>query len=81
MFLTASSFSLLRWYACSACRPAARAGIGATARRWRAMRRSLLAPLLYLVGGAAAFVMPELSLAIQVIVPLIYIVPQRMEGT
>jgi uncharacterized membrane protein len=77
MFLTASSFSLLRWYAClhagllreTTPRPAA----------WQAMRRSLLAPLLYFAGGAAAFVVPELSLAIQVLVPLIYIVPQRME--
>ena len=79
MFLTASSFSLLRWYACLHG-GLLREGTPRLAAR-QAMRRSLLAPLLYFIGGAAAFVVPGLSLAIQVLVPLIYIVPQRMEGT
>ncbi len=77
MFLTASSFSLLRWYACfhaGLLRP----GMPRFAAS-QAMRRSLLAPLLYLIGGLAAFVVPAVSLAIQVVVPLIYIVPQRMD--
>ena len=78
MLLTASSFSLLRWYACfhaGLLRP----GISPRAAR-QAMRRSLLAPLLYLIGAVAAFVVPALSLAVQVVVPIIFIVPQRIEG-
>jgi TMEM175 potassium channel family protein len=77
MFLTASSFSLLRWYA------SFRAGLvrpGIEHRTLRqAMRRSLLAPLLYLLGCLAAFYVPLASLAIQVLVPLIYFVPHRMD--
>lgn len=78
MLLTASSFSLLRWYACFRA-GLLRPGISGLAAR-QAMRRSLLAPLLYLIGCVAAFVVPALSLAIQVVVPIIYIVPQRIEG-
>ncbi len=78
MLLTASSFSLLRWYACF---PAGllRAGIGHREAR-QAMRRSLLAPLLYLIGCLAAFAAPAVALTIQVLVPLIYIAPHRMDA-
>lgn len=77
MLLTASSFTLLRWYACvhaGLLRP----GIGRRAAT-RAVYRSLLAPLLYLLGTVAAFATPWVSLAIQVLVPLMFIVPHRME--
>ena len=78
MSLTASSFSLLRWHACFHAE-LLRRGFSPRAAR-QAMRRSLLAPLLYLIGSVAAFVVPALSLGIQIVVPIIYIVPQRTEG-
>jgi hypothetical protein len=44
------------------------------------MRRSMLAPSLYLIGTLAAFVAPWVSLVIQVIVPLLFIVPHRIDN-
>jgi TMEM175 potassium channel family protein len=77
MLLTAASFTLLRWYA-SVRAGLLRPGIGRRSAM-RAVYRSLLAPLLYLVGTAAAFATPRVSLVIQVIVPLIFIAPHQMD--
>lgn len=77
MLLSASSFLLLRWYA-SIHAGLLRPEIGRRAAMM-AVRRSLFAPLLYLLGTVAAFATPWLSLIIQVIVPLMFIVPHRME--
>jgi hypothetical protein len=68
---------LLRWYA-SVHAGLPRPGVEPGAA-WQAVRRSLLAPLLYLVGTTAAFVVPWVSLSIQVIVPLLFIVPHRID--
>jgi hypothetical protein len=54
MLLTASSFLLLRWYA-SIHAGLLRPGIGRHAATM-AVRRSLFAPVLYLIGAGAAFV-------------------------
>lgn len=78
MLLTASSFALLRWYA-SIHAGLLRPGIGKRVAQ-AAMRRTLLAPSLYLVGTLAAFILPWVSLVIQVIVPLIFIVPPRIDS-
>jgi uncharacterized membrane protein len=78
MLLTASSFGLLRWYA-SIHAGLLRPGIDQHSA-WQAMRRSMLAPSLYLIGTLAAFVAPWVSLAIQVIVPLLFIVPHRIDN-
>ncbi|HME23129.1 MAG TPA: TMEM175 family protein [Acetobacteraceae bacterium] len=78
MLLTASSFALLRWYA-SIDAGLLRPGIATRVAR-EAMRRSLLAPSLYLIGTLAAFVLPWVSLVIQVIVPLIFILPHRVDS-
>jgi hypothetical protein len=78
MFLTASSFSLMRRYACFDA-GLVQPGIAHRALR-QAMCRSLLAPLLYFFGCLAAFVSPAASLAIQVIVSLIFFFPSRLEA-
>jgi uncharacterized membrane protein len=77
MLLTASSFLFLRWYA-SIHAELLRPEIGRRAAIM-AVRRSLLAPLLYLIGAGVAFVEPWLSLIVQVIVPVMFIVPHRMD--
>jgi uncharacterized membrane protein len=74
MFLTASSFSLLRWYATH------HAGLfapDAVAHARRAYRRSLIAPALYLGGFAAGFVSVYPSLAVQILVPVLFFFPPR----
>lgn len=72
MLLTASSFSLLRWYACFYA-GLARPETEATLRT--AMRRSLAAPCLYALACMLAFVWTPLALTIQVLVAMLYILP------
>lgn len=43
-----------------------------------ALRRSLIAPCLYAIGLVAAFFAPWLSIAIQVLVPIIFFLPVKM---
>jgi uncharacterized membrane protein len=77
MFLTASSFSLMRWYASFVGRLT---DTRLTEDMLRAaMRKSLLAPGLYFVGCISAFGLVWLSLAIQVLVPAIFFLPGRAE--
>jgi uncharacterized membrane protein len=73
MLLTASGFSLMRWYA-SCVAHLCQSDIPAKALR-AAMRKSLVAPTLYFVGCLAAFRLVWLAIAIQVLVPLIYFLP------
>ena len=77
MFLTGSSFVLLRWYASFYARLMS-SDLSDQALR-RAVRRGLLSPALYLVGTLAAFELPALSLAIQVLVPIIFFLPAATE--
>jgi uncharacterized membrane protein len=73
MFLTATSFSVLRWYAAFEADL-----IGEhvePGRRRTAIKRSLISPVLYLTAMIMAFIWPPLSFAIQIIVPIIYFFP------
>lgn len=76
MFLTASSFSLMRWYASFPGR-LLRDETPEAARR-AAMRRSLTAPVLYALSMAAAFVAPALATAVLIAVPVLFFLPQRL---
>jgi uncharacterized membrane protein len=74
MLGAATSFSAIRVYVlrghgliASDGKPAARI----------ALRRSLLAPTLYAIGFIAAFLIPWLSIAVQVLVPIIFFLPAR----
>jgi uncharacterized membrane protein len=73
MFGAAASFSAIRMYVLfgNALKADARAG----ARM--AVRRSLIAPILYAAGFAAAFFVPWLAVAVQVLVPIIFFLPAR----
>jgi uncharacterized membrane protein len=44
-----------------------------------AMKRTLMAPLIYLVAIALSFVRPELSLILYALVPILYILPGRVD--
>ena len=76
MFLSAASFSLLRWYASFADLMTS----SVTMRERRSgMRRSLIGPTLYGVATLTSFRVPWVSLAIQVIVPLVFVMPSRVD--
>jgi uncharacterized membrane protein len=77
MFLTACSFSLLRWYGTFIAHVIDPRIPNVTLRRM--MRKSLMAPALYLVGCIAAFFIVWLSLAIQALVPLMFFLPFGVE--
>lgn len=72
MFLTASSFSLMRWYATRHARLFRHEHVGSA---HIAMRRSLLGPALYGAAVLAAQVAVPVSIAIQVAVPLLFFLP------
>jgi hypothetical protein len=77
MFVTAASFSLLRWYATRHARlfrPDHEAEAAA------ALRRSYVGPALYFLAILAAQVAVPISIGIQIAVPLLFFVPVR-QGT
>jgi uncharacterized membrane protein len=72
MFLTATAFWLMRWYATTHAqliRPELR-----EAGR-RALRRGLTAPALYMIAIVAALVWTPLAMAMQALVPLVFFFP------
>ncbi len=74
MFLTASSFSLMRWYAtrhAKLFKPEYRALANAS------LRRSLLGPALYFAAMVAAQVSVPVSVALQLAVPVLFFLPAR----
>lgn len=75
MLLAASSFSLLRWYACFHARLAAPEVPEARLRA--AMRRSLAGPALYACACVLALIWPPAAIAIQASVPLLFMLPPR----
>jgi hypothetical protein len=44
-----------------------------------AMYRTLMAPLVYVIAIALSFFRPELSLALYALVPILYILPGRID--
>lgn len=74
MFLTASSFSAMRRYATHHAVLYEDEGLAAARR---AYRRGLVAPVLYLIGFASAFVSPYPAIAVQIAVPVLFFFPPR----
>ena len=72
MFATAASISLLRWYATF---PGGLVAEAEMSRARRAMRRSVVGPLLYLLAAGASSVSLVLSVALQALVPVIFFFP------
>jgi len=78
MFATASSFSLMRWYATRHARLIKpQHGAHATI----ALRRSFLGPALYLAAILTAQLAVPVSLAIQIAVPVLFFLPVRTPAT
>lgn len=69
------TFTLTRWHASFPGRMIA----GDPALLRRALRRSLLSPLLYLAGAIAALLSPSVAIAIYILIPLIYFLPSPAE--
>lgn len=74
MFLTAGSFSLMRWYA---MRHAKLFRPEYAVSSLHAMRRSLLGPGLYFLAIIMAQVAPPIAIALQIIVPLLFFLPSQ----
>jgi uncharacterized membrane protein len=75
MFGAAASFSAIRVYVLhgdSLIKPEVRSGAKI------AVRRSLLAPSLYAAGFVAAFFVPWLAIAVQILVPIIFFLPAKV---
>jgi uncharacterized membrane protein len=77
MFLSAASFSLLRWY--SSFGPALMKPSVTMRERRSGMRRSLIGPALYGVATLTSFRFIWVSLAVQVIVPCVFVMPGRVD--
>jgi uncharacterized membrane protein len=77
MLLSAAGFSLLRWYA-SFVADLMKSSVTMRERR-SGMRRSLIGPALYGVATLTSFRFTWISLAIQVIVPLVFFMPSRVD--
>ena len=78
MFLTAGSFSLMRWYAtrhAKLLRPEHASHDAA------ALRRSILGPALYFIAAVAAQIAVPVAVAIQIAVPLLFFLPVRDPAT
>jgi uncharacterized membrane protein len=75
MLLAGVSFTLMRWYV-SFGSDLMRAD-KSHEDRVHEMRRGLLNPVLYSIGVGMALIWPWVSLAIQVLVPVIYFLPAR----
>lgn len=69
------AFALMRWYASF---PGQLIGANPAVLR-QGVRRSLLSPALYLVGTLAALVSPPLAVAIYILVPIIFFLPNPLE--
>lgn len=69
------AFALMRWYASFPGRLIA----ASPAVLRRAVRRSLLSPALYLLGTLVALVSPAVAVAIYILVPIIFFVPNPLE--
>jgi uncharacterized membrane protein len=79
MFVSSTSFVLMRWYATIR---GALADPGVSRAHFeRALRRGLLAPALYALSLVLAFAAPWAAIAIQVLVPLLYILPTRLPAS
>ena len=78
MFVTASLFSLMRWYV--AKHPQLQ-GVPNVDQANAALRRGLASPCLYLLAVAASFFYPIVSIGIQVIVPVIFFFPGKAGET
>jgi uncharacterized membrane protein len=77
MFLTAASFSLLRWYSSFSARLIDPQWSPQALRR--AMARSLIAPALYFLGMILSLVWTPFAIFIQVLVPVIFFLPSRVD--
>lgn len=75
MFLAAGFFVSMRWYA------TLKGGLARPLlpRQYfvRAFRRGLIAPLLYLTAMGLSFVAPWAAVAVQIIVPVLFVLPTR----
>jgi len=79
MFLTAASFSLVRWYA-SFPGQLMNPNIS-RATRIAAMKKGLLSPALYALGIIMSFLWTPGALIIQVLVPMLFFLPGPMDIT
>jgi len=77
MFATASSFTLMRWYA---TRHAKLFASGYADDATRALRRSFIGPACYALAALAAQFQVAIAIAIMIAVPLLFFLPQRASG-